>query len=705
MSELVEPAGSPPAEPAPPAPPASKKPAPHGWPGVGPQLAERLAKIDVFSPADLILHLPLRYEDETRLTMLADVRPGVPAQCEVEVLSCEVTPPPRRQLVARARDASGEVMLRFVHFYPQQQKQLAAGSRLRIFGELRDGFFGAEMIHPRLKPVAAGEPLPESLTPVYPTTAGLAQSALRKLIAGAMRHNGVRDELPEALRRNLNLPALPEALHLLHAPPPSVALIDIEDRGHPAWQRIKLDELLAQQISLRRAYAARRAKNAPGLPLRDTLTRDLLGQLPFALTGAQARAFAEIARDLASDHPMQRLLQGDVGSGKTCVAALAMLQAAENGRQAVLMAPTEILAEQHFRKLTDWLTPLGLEVAWLSGSRKKKEREATLARLAAGEILLAVGTHALIEDPVTLPGLALAVVDEQHRFGVRQRLALREKGQAGESPHMLMMSATPIPRTLAMSYYADLDVSVLDELPPGRTPIVTKLVAEARREEVIRRVHDACVEGRQAYWVCPLIEESEALQLKTAEETYEMLSAALPDLAVGLVHGRLKNDVKSAMMEAFVSGQLKVLVATTVIEVGVDVPNASLMVIEHAERFGLAQLHQLRGRVGRGAHQSACILIFAQPLSQAGRERLKAIYEHTDGFVIAREDLRIRGPGEFIGARQSGVPLLRYADLEEDAALVDIARGLAEEILRDAPRVADAITARWFGGRANLLKA
>ena len=481
--------------------------------------------------------------------------------------------------------------------------------------------------------------------------------------------------------------------------------MDIEDRGHPAWQRIKLDELLAQQISLRRAYAARRAKNAPGLPLRDTLTRDLLGQLPFALTGAQARAFGEIARDLASDHPMQRLLQGDVGSGKTCVAALAMLQAAENGRQAVLMAPTEILAEQHYRKLAGWLAPLGLEVAWLSGSRKKKEREATLARLAAGEILLAVGTHALIEDPVTLPGLALAVVDEQHRFGVRQRLALREKGQAGESPHMLMMSATPIPRTLAMSYYADLDVSVLDELPPGRSPIITKLVAEARRDEVIQRVRAACLEGRQAYWVCPLIEESEALQLKTAEETFEMLSAALPELPVGLVHGRLKNDVKSATMDAFVSGELKVLVATTVIEVGVDVPNASLMVIEHAERFGLAQLHQLRGRVGRGAHQSACILIFAQPLSQAGRERLKAIYEHTDGFVIAREDLRIRGPGEFIGARQSGVPLLRYADLEEDAALVDVARGLAEEILRDAPRAADAIPARWLGGRANLLKA
>ncbi|MBS0345499.1 MAG: ATP-dependent DNA helicase RecG [Proteobacteria bacterium] len=683
----------------------AKKPAVRGWPGVGPQLAERLAKIDIFSPADLIFHLPLRYEDETRLTMLADARTGVPVQCEVEVRSCEVTPPPRRQLVAHATDASGEVMLRFVHFYPSQQKQLAAGARLRIFGELRDGFFGAEMIHPRIKPVAAGEPLPESLTPVYPTTAGLAQSALRKLIGGALRHNGIRDEMPDELRRRLNLPSLPDALRLLHAPPPSVSILDIEDRGHPAWQRVKLDELLAQQISLRRAYAARRAKNAPSLPLLDTLTRDLLGQLPFALTGAQARAFAEIARDLASDHPMQRLLQGDVGSGKTCVAALAMLQAAENGRQAVLMAPTEILAEQHFRKLAAWLAPLGIEVAWLSGSRKKKEREATMARLASGEILLAVGTHALIEDPVALPLLALAVVDEQHRFGVRQRLALREKGQAGESPHMLMMSATPIPRTLAMSYYADLDVSVLDELPPGRTPIITKLIKDERRDEVIARVRQACVAGRQAYWVCPLIEESEALQLKTAQETYEMLSEALPDLPVGLVHGRLKNDEKSATMAAFVAGDIKVLVATTVIEVGVDVPNASLMVIEHAERFGLAQLHQLRGRVGRGVHESVCILMFAQPLSQTGRERLKAIYENTDGFVIAREDLRIRGPGEFIGARQSGVPLLRYADLEEDAVLVDIARELAEEILRDAPRVADAVTARWFGGRAALLKA
>ena len=701
---LVEPVGEKPADPAPEAAPP-KKAAVRGWPGVGPQLAERLAKIDVFSPADLILHLPLRYEDETRLTMLADARPGLAAQCEVEVLSCEVTPPPRRQLVVRAADASGEVMLRFVHFYPSQQKQMAAGARLRIFGELRDGFFGAEMIHPRIRPVAAGEPLPESLTPIYPTTAGLAQSALRKIIAGALRHNGMRDELPEALRRNLNLPALPDALCMLHAPPPSLSILDIEDRGHPAWQRIKLDELLAQQISLRRAYAARRAKNAASLPQRDTLTRELLKQLPFALTGAQRRAFSEIAADLTSDHPMQRLLQGDVGSGKTCVAALAMLQAAENGRQAVLMAPTEILAEQHYRKLTDWLTPIGLEVAWLSGSRKKKEREATLARLAAGEILLAVGTHALIEDPVTLPGLALAVVDEQHRFGVRQRLALREKGQAGESPHMLMMSATPIPRTLAMSYYADLDVSVLDELPPGRTPIVTKLVAEVRREEVIRRVHDACVKGRQAYWVCPLIEESEALQLKTAEESYAMLAAALPDLAVGLVHGRLKNDVKSATMAAFVAGDIKVLVATTVIEVGVDVPNASLMVIENAERLGLAQLHQLRGRVGRGAAASSCVLMYKPPLSQMARERLEVMRASTDGFLIAEKDLELRGPGELLGTRQTGLASFRVADLVRDAHLLPEVHAAAEALLAQAPALADRLVERWVGGAAKFAGA
>ena len=406
---------------------------------------------------------------------------------------------------------------------------------------------------------------------------------------------------------------------------------------------------------------------------------------------------------------MQRLLQGDVGSGKTLVAALAMLQVVENGWQAAMMAPTEILAEQHYRKLSAWLAPLGLEVAWLAGSRRKREREAELARLQCGEVLLAVGTHALIEDPVILPRLALAVVDEQHRFGVRQRLALREKGGGGERPelrpHMLMMSATPIPRTLAMTHYADLDVSVLDELPPGRTPIRTHLVADQRRDEVVARVRAACLGGRQAYWVCPLIEESEALQLQTAEETFATLVAALPELRVGLVHGRLRSEEKSATMTAFAAGEVDVLVATTVIEVGVDVPNASLMVIEHAERFGLAQLHQLRGRVGRGTAESACILIFARPLSATGRARLKVIYENTDGFAIAREDLQLRGPGEFVGARQSGVPLLRYADLAADAALIEPARMLAEELLAQAPAVADKLMARWLGGRESLLRA
>ncbi len=454
-------------------------------------------------------------------------------------------------------------------------------------------------------------------------------------------------------------------------------------------------------MSLRRAYTARRARGAPQLASSGALTGALLAALPFRLTAAQQRAWGEIATDLAQPHPMQRLLQGDVGSGKTVVAALAMLQAVEAGHQAALMAPTEILAEQHYRKLAAWLAPLGLEVAWLTGSLKKRAKAEADARIAAGEIALVVGTHALIEAGVDFPRLGLAIVDEQHRFGVRQRLALKEKGAFA---HQLAMSATPIPRTLAMSYYADLDVSVLDELPPGRTPVTTKLVSEARRDEVVARVHDACRAGRQAYWVCPLIEESEALQLKTAQETFERLTADLPDLRVGLVHGRLKTDEKAAVMAAFVANEIQVLVATTVVEVGVDVPNASLMVIEHAERFGLSQLHQLRGRVGRGAAQSACILLYAQPLGQTARERLKIIYENTDGFEIARQDLHLRGPGEFVGARQSGLPLLRYADLE-DSALVEQARAAAEELLREAPDSADAHLRRWLGGREELLKA
>jgi ATP-dependent DNA helicase RecG len=664
-------------------------------------LAGRLARLGLKGDADFVLHLPLRYEDETRITALADARPGVAAQFEVEVTDCEVAYRPRRQLIARVRDAGGALSLRFLNFYPSQQKVLQPGTRLRIFGEVHEGYLGPEIIHPRFHSVAAGESLPEGLTPVYPTTAGLGQATLRRLIEKALARVDFTDTLAPDLLRRLDLPGIAESIRFLHNPPPEMAQAVLEARDHPAWRRVQFDELLAQQLSLRRAYTARRSRGAPRLRGTAQLTDALLASLPFRLTGAQQRAWREIAADLGQPHPMQRLLQGDVGSGKTVVAALAMLHAVEAGHQAALMAPTEILAEQHYRKLATWLQPLGIEVAWLTGSLKKRDKDAAIAKVGAGDTAIAIGTHALIEDKVEFARLGLAIVDEQHRFGVRQRLALKDKGSFA---HQLAMSATPIPRTLAMSYYADLDVSVLDELPPGRSPVTTKLVAEARRGDVLRRVHEACRAGGQAYWVCPLIEESENLQLKTAEETYARLDAELPDLKVGLVHGRLKAADKAAVMAAFVRNEVQVLVATTVIEVGVDVPNASLMVIEHAERFGLAQLHQLRGRVGRGAAQSACILLYARPLGELARARLKVIFESTDGFEIAREDLRLRGPGEFIGARQSGLPLLRYADLE-DAALVEQARAAAEDMLRAEPDRAEAHLQRWLGGREELLKA
>jgi ATP-dependent DNA helicase RecG len=675
------------------------------WPAEGSRQAGLLAKLDLRRPEDLIVHLPLRYEDETRLTPIAQTQPGETAQIEAVLLSCE-TARPRQQLLARLRDdAGGEIVARWINFYPSLQKQLTPGRRFRLFGEVRSSFFGIEMVHPRLRPVTEGEPLPQALTPVYPTTAGLSQIALRGLVDFALQNTPLDDLLPAGLCRRLDLPGFAEAIRNLHRPPPEADAHALETRTHPAWRRIKFEELLVQQLSLRRAYNARRTHEAISLPPRRALTAALREHLPFPLTAAQCRAVAEIAVDLASPHPMQRLLQGDVGSGKTLVAVCAMLQAAENGWQAVLMAPTEILAEQHYRKLAAWLAPLGLDVAWISGGRKKREREAGLARLRSGECLLAVGTHALIENPVDLPRLALAVIDEQHRFGVRQRLTLRDKGASGARPHMLMMSATPIPRTLAMTHYADLDVTVLDELPPGRTPVATRLVCATRREEIAARLKTACLDGQQAYWVCPLIEESEALQLKTALETWETLKAALPELRIGLIHGRLKSEEKAAAMAAFSAGDLHVLVATTVIEVGVDVPRASLMVIEHAERFGLAQLHQLRGRVGRGAARSTCVLMYERPLSETARARLKAIYEQSDGFAIAREDLRIRGPGEFIGARQSGLPLLRYADLETDGDMTDMARDVAEELLATAPEAVDKLLARWLGGREALLRA
>ena len=674
-----------------------------------PAIQVKLRKLGLVRADDLVLHLPLRYEDETCVTLIDEAMPGVPVQVEAEVLEVTVQYRPRRQLLAKVVDASSELTLRFLNFYGSQTAQLERardeGRRLRIFGEIRHGFLGAEMVHPRYRVVAENEALPPSLTPVYPTTAGLSQYALRKLIPPALAAADLSELLDARWCRQHQLPSYADAVRLLHAPPPEASEVELQQRTHPAWQRIKFDEVLAQQLSLRRAYLARRQKGAPLLKSAGQLAQHVLAALPFGLTGAQQRVCAEIASDLTQPYPMQRLLQGDVGSGKTIVAALAACQAIEAGYQAAFMAPTEILAEQHYLKLRAWLEPLGIQVAWLTGSLKKAAKQAMLLQ-AAGSGQLIVGTHALIQDSVDFARLGLAIVDEQHRFGVAQRLELRKKGEKNDfPPHQLMMSATPIPRTLAMSYYADLDVSVLDELPPGRQPIRTKLVSDARRDEVIARVRDVVSTGRQAYWVCPLIEESETLQLQTALDTHVALSEELDDLRIGLVHGRLKSDEKAAAMAAFAAGDLDVLVATTVIEVGVDVPNASLMVIEHAERFGLSQLHQLRGRVGRGAHDSVCVLLFQKPLSQTARARLKVIYENTDGFEIARQDLHLRGPGEFVGSRQSGVPLLRYADLEADSELIELAREMAEQLLRTSPERAQQHLTRWLGSREELLKA
>ncbi|NHC06866.1 ATP-dependent DNA helicase RecG [Azonexus fungiphilus] len=664
-------------------------------------LKKKLAKLGLHTEADLLVHLPLRYEDETRITEIARAFSGEAVQLELRVLGNEIQFKPRRQMVVRACDDSGEITLRFFSFYPNQQAALSEGSLVRVFGEVRGGFFGLEMVHPRFRKIVEGEPLPTEMTPIYPSTAGLTSSALQKLIGRALADGDLSETLPDEIRQRLKLPGLARSIHFLHRPPPGTDVDTLHARHHPAWRRVKFDEVLAQQLSLRRAYLARREQGAPVLVAQDDLGARLLDRLPFGLTGAQLRAMAEIACDLAQPYPMQRLLQGDVGAGKTIVAALAACQAISAGWQAAFMAPTEILAEQHYLKLRDWLEPLGVRVAWLSGSLKSKAKREQLAATAA-DAQLVVGTHALIQDGVDFARLGLAIVDEQHRFGVAQRLALRKKGS---NPHQLMMSATPIPRTLAMSYYADLDVTVLDELPPGRTPIKTRLVADNRRQDVVGFVKKHVEEGRQAYWVCPLIEESEALQLQTAEETYTQLFADLPGLTVGLVHGRLKADEKQAVMSAFAAGDIDVLVATTVIEVGVDVPNASLMVIEHAERFGLSQLHQLRGRVGRGQYESSCVLIYAGPLGEVARQRLKIIFEHTDGFEIARQDLQIRGPGEFVGARQSGVPLLRYADLDMDANLVEMAREVAEEMLTGHPALAEKHLQRWLGAREELLKS
>jgi ATP-dependent DNA helicase RecG len=721
-------------------------------------LGERLARLGIRRPCDALLHLPLRYEDETRLASIAAAaRAQSPGGALVEgvVLSSEVRYRPRRTLVCTIADDSGTLAIRLLNFHAGQQRALAPGVRLRVFGDIRPGLLGAETVHPRWRAISDGTPLPQRLTPVYPTTQGVSQPQLQRLARQALAECDLDDSLPQPLLAALALEPFGASVRLLHEPPVGIALTTLADRTHPAWRRIKFDELLAQQLSMRahrRRRFARRAQPLalalpeardrgsaatpdPTVPAVPDLPTRLLAVAGFSLTGAQQRARAEIAADLARARPMQRLLQGDVGSGKTIVAALAAAQAVEAGAQVAVMAPTELLAEQTFRKFSGWFSALGVEVIWLAGSLTRKQRTLAAARLAGGEAQIAVGTHALFQQGVEFANLALAIVDEQHRFGVNQRLALRGKAAAplpagagdrsalaaaGSPPaaavpesaradraetastradleaHLLMMSATPIPRTLAMAAYADLDVSTIDELPPGRTPIATRLVADARRDEVIQRIRDACMQGRQAYWVCPLIEESEALQLQTAVDTHAALCATFPELAVGLVHGRLKAAEKAAAMAAFQRGEIKLLVATTVIEVGVDVPNASLMVIEHAERMGLAQLHQLRGRVGRGSAQSTCLLLYQSPLSPLARERLKVIYESNDGFEIARRDLELRGPGELMGARQSGLPMLRFADPVADVELLEQACEVAVTLLDTDPVAVERHLRRWL---------
>ena len=663
-------------------------------------IASKLDKLGLKNAWDVVLHLPLRYEDETQITPIAQAVMGASCQIEGVVTQQEVKFKPRQQLLIQVCDGAGSVLvLRFIHFYASHQRQMAVGKRIRAVGEVKLGFHGYEMIHPKVRD-ADGTVLADSLTPIYPTVNGLQQPTLRRVVQAALKALPLQDTLPDVLLRQLGLPHLAESLHLLHAPPPSYTIQQLSDGALPAWQRLKFDELLAQQLSMRLARQKRMSGQTKAIVGDGRFQQMLLQALPFQLTGAQQRVLQEIRGDMAQTYPMHRLLQGDVGSGKTIVAALSALTAIEAGFQVAVMAPTEILAEQHLLKFEQWFAPLGLSVVWLSGSQRKKAKEQAKEALLSGATQIAVGTHALFQDDVQFQNLGLVIVDEQHRFGVAQRLALKNKGQ---DVHQLMMSATPIPRTLAMSFFADLDVSMIDELPPRRTPIKTRLVNNARRVEVEGFVLNTCQQGQQVYWVCPLIEESETLQLQTAVETQAELQAALPDLSIGLVHGRMKAAEKAAVMAAFSAGELDVLVATTVIEVGVDVPNASLMVIEHAERMGLAQLHQLRGRVGRGAAASTCVLLFSEPLSELAKARLKVIYEHTDGFEIARQDLQIRGPGEFLGARQSGAPMLRFARLEEDMLLLEQARDVAPRLIEEQPEVVEAHLARWLGSREGFL--
>jgi ATP-dependent DNA helicase RecG len=666
--------------------------------------AQLLSRLGLTRDWDLLLHVPQRYRDESTLTAIGELTPGEEAQVEAEVQDCRIVYRGRRQLVATLRDDSGELMVRLLHFFPSHQALLAVGRKVLAMGLVRGGWMGVEMVHPQLR--AAGEAaLPDTLTPIYPSTAGLPQAWLRRRIDRVLDTIELHDTLPAAVRSEQDLPELSAALRFVHHPPPQTDVRALVERRHPVWERLKFDELLAQQLALRIARQRRQTRAAPAVqadPGRAGLPRALLQSLPFELTAAQQRVWAEVERDLAGQVPMNRLIQGDVGSGKTVIAALAAARAIESGWQAALMAPTELLAEQHFRRIEQWLVPLGIEAAWLTGSLRAAERRAALQALQQGRAPLAIGTHALVQREVRFANLGLAIVDEQHRFGVAQRLALRDPTFA---PHLLMLSATPIPRTLAMTYLADLDVSVIDRLPPGRQPVATKLVARRRRDEVLQKIRIEVAAGRQAYWVCPVIEEGDNAEASAATRVYEDARTSLPELSVGLLHGALPAQERSAVMQSFAEGKIDVLVATTVVEVGVDVPNANLMVIEHAERFGLATLHQLRGRIGRGPQRGACVLLYDEPLSEAARERLKIVFDSNDGFEIARQDLRLRGPGEFLGARQWGLPLLRFADLERDQALLERVRQVAAELLLRDPQAARRHVQRWLPQASEFLDA
>ena len=677
--------------------------------GVGPALARKLAERGLSTLQDLWLHLPRGYEDRTTLSAIRDLQPGVAAQVEGRVAAVERGFRYRPLLrVALADERRGTLVLRFFHFRAQQVAQFAVGARVRAFGTARPGQHGLEMVHPSYRIVVDdAQALADALDPVYPAIEGVGPATLRKLVVQALEGLPAAAELellPAEWLRPLGLPPLREAILTLHAPPRDADLAALQAGVHPAQRRLALEELLAHQLGLRRQRLSLQAQGARALACNEGLVERLRAALPFALTTAQARVYAQLREDLRQPRPMLRLVQGDVGSGKTVVAAMAALLAVADGRQAALMAPTELLAEQHMANLRGWLAPLGIRVAWLAGKVTGRSRASALAEVVSGEAQVVVGTHALMQQGVQFHDLALAIVDEQHRFGVHQRLALRDKGRGG-IPHQLVMTATPIPRTLAMSAYADLDVSAIDELPPGRTPVTTIALASERRPELVERIRAACAEGRQAYWVCTLIDDSDEVEAQAAQTTFDALQAALPGLRIALVHGRQKPAEKQATMRAFKQGEIDLLVATTVIEVGVDVPNASLMVIENAERLGLAQLHQLRGRVGRGSAASSCVLLYQGPLSAMARERLDTLRQTSDGFAIAEKDLALRGPGELLGTRQTGLAAFRIADLARDADLLPEVHALADRLLREAPALADRIIDRWVGGAARYASA